>query len=175
MNIICYVSLAIWDINVRWKWACFILSGAGFGLSGLIIAYVFLLLLLLLFFFFLFCHLIIANQYLKPFRWGHEICSEDNEERALVVGSMNELAYVFQAWIPQVAWQQVDAPMYRKGYIAVSVISTVMIFSIFLVYFLEKWENNKRKVNEGYVIHFFFFFLLYLLLSCFCVRDQKKV
>jgi MFS transporter, ACS family, pantothenate transporter len=39
-NIICYVSLAIWDIPVGWKWACFILSGMGYGLSGLIMAYV---------------------------------------------------------------------------------------------------------------------------------------
>lgn len=96
--------------------------------------------------------LVIANQkYLNLSRWGHELCSEDNEERALVVGSMNEMAYVFQAWIPQVAWKQVDAPMYRKGYIASCVISTVMIFSVFLVYSLEKWENNRKKINERYV------------------------
>lgn len=38
MNIICYVSLAIWNIPVGWKWACFILMGTGFGLSGLCMA-----------------------------------------------------------------------------------------------------------------------------------------
>lgn len=43
MNIICYVSLAVWDIPVGWKWTCFILAGAGYGLSGLIMAYVNLL------------------------------------------------------------------------------------------------------------------------------------
>jgi hypothetical protein len=37
-NIITYVSLAIWDISVGWKWACYILSGFGYGLSGLIMA-----------------------------------------------------------------------------------------------------------------------------------------
>lgn len=39
MNIICYVSLAIWDIPVAWKWACYILAGCGYGLSGLLMAY----------------------------------------------------------------------------------------------------------------------------------------
>ena len=40
MNIICYTSLAIWDIPEGWRWACYILSGAGYGLSGLCMAYV---------------------------------------------------------------------------------------------------------------------------------------
>lgn len=39
-NIICYTSLAVWDIPVGWKWTVFIMSGAGFGLSGLLMAYV---------------------------------------------------------------------------------------------------------------------------------------
>lgn len=34
INIMCYVSLSIWDIPVGWKWACFSLVGAGYGLSG---------------------------------------------------------------------------------------------------------------------------------------------
>jgi ACS family pantothenate transporter-like MFS transporter len=38
MNIMCYVSLAIWDIPTGWKWACYVLSGCGGGLSGLIFA-----------------------------------------------------------------------------------------------------------------------------------------
>lgn len=38
VNITCYVSLAIWDIPVKWKWACFCLSGMGGGLSGLCMA-----------------------------------------------------------------------------------------------------------------------------------------
>jgi ACS family pantothenate transporter-like MFS transporter len=38
VNIICYVSLAIWDIPIGWKWACYYICGCGFGLSGLIMA-----------------------------------------------------------------------------------------------------------------------------------------
>lgn len=32
-------------------------------------------------------------------RWGNEICTDDNEERAIVVGSMNEVR------IPNVDWR----------------------------------------------------------------------
>ena len=45
-------------------------------------------------------------------RWAHEICSDDNEERAIVTGSMNQMAYVVQIWLPLLIWQQIDAPMY---------------------------------------------------------------
>ena len=70
MNIVTSVSLAIWDIPVGWHWACYMLAGFGGGLSGICYA------------------------------WAHEICSDDNEERALVTGSMNEMAYVCQAYVP---------------------------------------------------------------------------
>jgi hypothetical protein len=40
INIISYTSLAIWDIPTGWKWTCFIIAGAGYGLSGLLMAYV---------------------------------------------------------------------------------------------------------------------------------------
>lgn len=39
------------------------------------------------------------------FAWAHEVCAEDNEERALVTATMNEMAYVIQAWLPLVMWQ----------------------------------------------------------------------
>lgn len=80
-------------------------------------------------------------------RWAHEICSDDNEERALVVGSMNEMAYVFQAWLPQVVWQQIDAPQYRKGYITGTIMSTILIITTFTVRWLQHWEDGKK----GYV------------------------
>ncbi|CAI7634039.1 unnamed protein product [Penicillium palitans] len=115
VNIISYVSLAVWDIPIGWKWTCYIISGAGYGLSGLLMA------------------------------WAHEICSEDNEERSLVIGSMNEMAYVFQAWLPLVVWQQVDGPEYQKGFITVTVLSVILIISIFVVRFL----HNREKLGKG--------------------------
>lgn len=91
-NIIVYVSLAIWDIPRAWHWACYVLTGLSSGLSGL------------------------------QYAWAHEICADDNEERALVVGSMNQMAYVVQAWLPLIVWRQTDAPEYRKGFITVAFI-----------------------------------------------------
>ncbi|KAI5370865.1 putative major facilitator superfamily, MFS transporter superfamily [Septoria linicola] len=114
VNILCYVSLAIWDIPMGWKWTCFILAGFGYGLSGL------------------------------AFAWAHEICSDDNEERALVTGSMNEIAYVFQAWLPLLVWKQTDAPEYQKGYITVTFLAALMMGTAMLTRWLHKREVKQK-------------------------------
>ena len=114
VNIVAYSSLAAWDISTRWRWACYILMGFGGGLSGL-------------------C-----------FAWAHEICAADREERAIVVGTMNEMAYVLQAWLPLIVWQQVDAPMYRKGFITATVLSALMIGTAFVTRALHKRQNTRQ-------------------------------
>lgn len=60
-------------------------------------------------------------------RWAHEICADDNEERAIVVASMNEMAYVLQAWLPLLVWPQIDAPEYQNGFTTVTVLSVALI------------------------------------------------
>jgi ACS family pantothenate transporter-like MFS transporter len=114
MNIMCSVSLAVWDIPIKWKWACYVLSGFGGGLSGL-------------------C-----------FAWAHEICTHDNEERAIVVAAMNEMAYVLQAWLPLLVWKQVEAPQYRKGFITVTFLSAGMIATALVIRLLHARDVAKR-------------------------------
>lgn len=74
-------------------------------------------------------------------RWAHEICNKDNEERAIVIATMNEMAYVLQAWLPLIVWQQVDAPQYRKGFITISVLSFILILTTFAIRILWKREQ----------------------------------
>ncbi|KAL3460051.1 major facilitator superfamily domain-containing protein [Aspergillus heterothallicus] len=108
VDLACTAPLAIWAISAGGKWACFILWGAGYGLSGLCLA------------------------------WAQEICSDDNEERALVVAAMNTMAHVFQAWLPQIVWQQVDAPQYRAGYIS----SAAMAVGLMIMVLVVRWKQN---------------------------------
>ncbi|KAH8695134.1 pantothenate transporter [Talaromyces proteolyticus] len=117
-NLLCYISLAVWNIPAGWKWFCYIYMGSGFGLSGLLMA------------------------------WAHEICSDDNEERALTIGTMNEMAYVFQAWLPLIVWQQVDAPRYHKGFITSIVMSSILLVSTFVVRDLHHREDRAKRRNQ---------------------------
>jgi hypothetical protein len=57
---------------------------------------------------------------------------------------MNEMAYVFQAWLPQVVWRQVEAPGYRKGFVTVTVLSGILILATFVTVGLEKRERAKK-------------------------------
>ncbi|KAF4952430.1 hypothetical protein FSARC_12647 [Fusarium sarcochroum] len=115
MLTILYASLAAWNIPDGWKWACFILIGLGGGISGL------------------------------TFAWAHEICKDDNEERALVVGSMNEIAYVFQAWLPLLIWKTTEAPQYPKGYSTMVAFAIAMAGTAILIRFLHRKELVAKR------------------------------
>ncbi|KAK8109141.1 major facilitator superfamily transporter [Apiospora sp. TS-2023a] len=111
VKILAYGGLTAWNIPDSFKWACFLMCGFGGGISGL------------------------------AFAWAHEICNDDTEKRAIVTGSMNMMAYVFQAWLPLLIWQQVEAPQYPKGYsttlgLAMLLIATAMAIRI------DKRENE---------------------------------
>lgn len=97
------------------KWACFILQGMGGGISGLIMA------------------------------WAHETCSGDNEERALVIGTMNEMAYVVQAWLPNLIWLETDAPQFHKGFMTMIFVAVALVVTSFVVRHLHKKEQAVKK------------------------------
>ncbi|KAL6230835.1 hypothetical protein BDW75DRAFT_234093 [Aspergillus navahoensis] len=107
MDLACVVPLAIWNIPTGFKWTCYILWGAGYGLSGICMA------------------------------WAQEICSSDNEERALVIATMNTMSHVFNAWLPQIVWQQVDAPEYRMGYTSCAVMAVALAFMVWVVRMMQ--------------------------------------
>lgn len=54
---------------------------------------------------------------------------------------MNEMAYVLQAWLPLIVWQQVDAPKYQKGFITVSCLSVLLIATAMTTRFLHAKET----------------------------------
>ncbi len=79
--------------------------------------------------------------------WAHEICADDNEERAIVVAGMNEMAYVLQAWLPLLVWQQIDAPQYRKGFVTVTALSAALIGTGFITKALHESQNRRLFSN----------------------------
>ncbi|KAI0913280.1 MFS general substrate transporter [Ustulina deusta] len=115
VNIATGTSLAVWNIPNGWKWGSFILGNISGGISGL------------------------------TFAWAHEICSDDNEERAFVTASMNQFAYVVQAWLPLIVWQQVDSPQYHKGFITMVFLAAGMIATAFAIRFLHYRERSRKR------------------------------
>ncbi|KAI0205245.1 MFS general substrate transporter [Astrocystis sublimbata] len=118
VNIITNTSLAVWDIPRGLKWASYILGHISGGVSGL------------------------------TFAWAHEICADNNEERAFVTASMNELAYVVQAWLPLIIWQQVESPEYQKGFITMVFFAAGMIGMAFTIRYLFHRELARKRQSN---------------------------
>ncbi|KAH8599549.1 pantothenate transporter liz1 [Bisporella sp. PMI_857] len=114
VNIITASSLAAWDIPIGWKWTCYMLGWVTGGLAGL------------------------------EYSWANEICSEDNEERAFVIASMNTMAYVCQSWLPLIIWQQVESPRYQKGFITSVVLTFLLIVTALTIRFLHARELAQK-------------------------------
>ncbi|KIM92904.1 hypothetical protein OIDMADRAFT_107048 [Oidiodendron maius Zn] len=118
VTIIAAGSLAVWDISSGWKWACFLFGGVGGATGGLF------------------------------FAWANEITSADNEERAIVIGAMNQFGNTVSAWLPLIVFQQVDSPRYYKGWVTLTAINSALIISTLVTWQLQKREDKKRAVVE---------------------------
>ena len=46
----------------------------------------------------------------------NELCAGDNEERAIVISSMNGFQYAVAAWLPIIIFPQTMAPTFRRGF-----------------------------------------------------------
>ncbi|GAA5953681.1 hypothetical protein JCM8115_004121 [Rhodotorula mucilaginosa] len=81
------------------------------------------------------------------FSWANEICSADNEERALVVALMNDFAYVVQAIVPNFTWKQVDYPRAQIGLYYSTGLSLAFFFWIFLTLYLHKRDQRRAQAE----------------------------
>jgi ACS family pantothenate transporter-like MFS transporter len=61
---------------------------------------------------------------------------------------MNEMAYVLQAWLPLLVWQQVEAPKYRKGFITVTFLSAALIVTALVIRVLHARELAERRKSQ---------------------------
>ncbi|CAI7579065.1 unnamed protein product [Penicillium pancosmium] len=48
------------------------------------------------------------------YSWANEVCADDNEERAVVISSMNGFQYAVAAWLPIVIFPQTMAPTFSE-------------------------------------------------------------
>jgi ACS family pantothenate transporter-like MFS transporter len=76
-------------------------------------------------------------------RWANEVCSDDDEERALVVATINTIQYVQGAWLQLIIWKQTDSPRYKKGFPTAVAFSFVVIGIILLIRHLAKREAEQ--------------------------------
>ncbi|KAL1984901.1 hypothetical protein VTN96DRAFT_8560 [Rasamsonia emersonii] len=85
------------------------------------------------------------------YTWANEVCSDDNEERALVVSSMNGFQYAVAAWLPVVIFPQTEAPSFRRGYPATFafVIAAIVVVVITQLLVIREKRQKARAVDRA--------------------------
>ncbi|KAI0137121.1 pantothenate transporter liz1 [Xylariales sp. AK1849] len=78
------------------------------------------------------------------YTWANEVCAGDNEERALVVSSMNGMQYAFDAWLPIVIFPQTMAPSFRRGFPATFAFVIAAILAVTLIRLLVFREQRRE-------------------------------
>lgn len=109
--------LAIWNIPDGLKWFAFLLQRAAVPYGPLSMS------------------------------WANEICGADAEERAVVIGIMNSLGYAFNAWVPLLTYPQVDAPMFRKGFIYTTIAFGAQALITATVAYMYKRDQKRKRLE----------------------------
>ncbi|TYJ53789.1 hypothetical protein B9479_005549 [Cryptococcus floricola] len=73
----------------------------------------------------------------------NEICSNDTEKRAILVGAANDLAYVVQAIVPNFVWKTVDFPEARKGWTYSMALNVALIFWMTAILYLLRRDQRR--------------------------------
>ncbi|KAG7097118.1 hypothetical protein E1B28_004496 [Marasmius oreades] len=79
------------------------------------------------------------------FAWANEICADDDQERAVVLASMNMWNNVVNAWWPLLFYRASDAPRFMKGMIALICVSVATLGITWVVWFMERREWRKQR------------------------------
>ncbi|KAG5725367.1 Pantothenate transporter liz1 [Termitomyces sp. T112] len=79
------------------------------------------------------------------FAWANQICSDDDQERGIVLASMNMWNNVVNAWWPLLFYKATDAPRFTKGMIAMICVSVATLWITWVVWYLERREKNTKQ------------------------------
>ncbi|GKT61727.1 pantothenate transporter liz1 protein [Colletotrichum tofieldiae] len=79
------------------------------------------------------------------YTWANEICAGDNEERALVISSMNGMQYAVDAWLPLVIFPQTMAPSFRYGFPSTFGFIIAAIAAVVAIRLLVRREQKQRS------------------------------
>ncbi|EIM88537.1 MFS general substrate transporter [Stereum hirsutum FP-91666 SS1] len=82
------------------------------------------------------------------FAWANQICADDDQERAIVLASMNMWNNVINAWWPLVFYPATDAPRFKKGMIAMLAVAAATLVVTWLVWYLERREKRIAALNS---------------------------
>ncbi|KAJ9157315.1 Major facilitator superfamily [Pleurostoma richardsiae] len=79
------------------------------------------------------------------YSWANEVCADNNEERAVVVSSMNGFQYAVAAWLPIVIFPQTMAPTFRYGFPATFGLVIAAIIAVIGIQLMVLRERRRAR------------------------------
>ncbi|KAL8277629.1 hypothetical protein RQP46_009902 [Phenoliferia psychrophenolica] len=82
------------------------------------------------------------------FAWANDICRQDDQERSIVLASMNMASNAVNAWWPLIFFKASDAPRWHRGMISLIVLSPIMVLLTCSAYWLQKRDQRNLEVEH---------------------------
>ncbi|CAD7068025.1 unnamed protein product [Tilletia caries] len=109
------ILILIWDIPFAAKFFAFSLAGIGYAGQG------------------------------SNFAWANDVMRDDDQERAMVLASMNLWSNVVNSWWSIVLYPATDAPRFRKGMIALICVAVVTVIITLATRHLDVRERKRYR------------------------------
>jgi ACS family pantothenate transporter-like MFS transporter len=78
------------------------------------------------------------------FAWYSDLIPHDHEMRGFVIAASNMFSYIMSIWYTIAVWRTIDAPRFRAGFTAASVLGASMIILTLVLRLLQKKDDRKR-------------------------------
>ncbi|EPY50476.1 pantothenate transporter [Schizosaccharomyces cryophilus OY26] len=82
------------------------------------------------------------------FSWANDVCRDNDQERGVVVFTMNMVQNVWHIWWAPVMYPNTDAPRFIKGYIALLVVGGFTLLSSCIVSFMQMRDKRIKRVQQ---------------------------
>lgn len=83
------------------------------------------------------------------YAWYADLIPHDHEMRGFVIAASNMFSYIMSIWYTVVVWRTIDAPRFKSGFTAASVLGVAMITLTQILRLLQRRDEKKRaRENE---------------------------
>jgi ACS family pantothenate transporter-like MFS transporter len=112
------IILAVWDVPDNLKYVAYYFSYFSAGVPG------------------------------PYYAWYSDLIPHDHEMRGFVIAASNMFSYIMSIWYTIAVWRTVDAPRFKAGFTAASVLGAAMI-SLTLVVRVLQQKDEIRRTRQG--------------------------
>ncbi|KAH4125838.1 hypothetical protein HBH47_055790 [Parastagonospora nodorum] len=112
------IILAVWDVSKNVKYFAYYIAYFSAGVPG------------------------------PYYAWYSDLIPHDHEMRGFVIAASNMFSYIMSIWYTIAVWRTADAPRFKAGFIAASVLGAAMISLTLILRLLQRKDDTRRARQE---------------------------